>query len=120
MARDYYSFLHFPMVSGVVLIALGMKTTIAHTDEPLTPETAFALVGGVVVYLLAHVAFRLRNVRSLNRQRTAVAGGLLVLIPFADRPDAIVTLAVVAAIMVALIAFEATRFSEARDQIRHQ
>ena len=37
MARDSYSFLHFPMVAGVVLIALGMKKTIAHVDDPLSP-----------------------------------------------------------------------------------
>ena len=37
MARDSYSFLHFPMVAGVVLIALGMKKTIAHVEEPLDP-----------------------------------------------------------------------------------
>ena len=38
MARDSYSFLHFPMVAGVVLIALGLKKTIAHVDEPLSPR----------------------------------------------------------------------------------
>ena len=73
MARDSYSFLHFPMIAGVVLIALGLKKTIAHVDEPLVPETAFALVGGLAIYLLAHVAFRWRNVHSINKQRLVLA-----------------------------------------------
>jgi low temperature requirement protein LtrA len=119
MARDSYSFLHFPMVAGVVLIALGLKTTIAHTDEPLSTEIAFALVGGLALYLLAHIAFRWRNVRSVNRPRLVVAVLLLVFMPFADEPDALVTLTVIALLMVVLIAYEATRFAEARDQIRH-
>ena len=97
-----------------------MKKTIAHVDEPLSPETAFALVGGLATYLLAHIAFRLRNVGSINRQRLLLAVALVALVPFADQPDAIVTLAVVALAMVVLITYEATHFAEARDQIRHQ
>ena len=120
MARDSYSFLHFPMVAGVVLIALGMKKTIARTDEPLSTETAFALVGGLAVYLVAHVAFRWRNVRSINKQRFVLAALLVLFIPLADQPDAIVSLALVALSMTALITYEATHFAEARDQIRHQ
>ncbi len=119
MARDSYSFLHFPMVVGIVLIALGLKKTIAHVDEPLQPETAFALVGGVAIYLLAHVAFRFRNIRTINRQRLLLAVALLVAAPFADRPDALVTLAVVTALMCLLITYEAVRFADGRDQIRH-
>jgi low temperature requirement protein LtrA len=120
MARDSYSFLHLPMVAGVVLIALGMKQTIAHTDEPLSPQAAFALVGGLATYLLAHIAFRWRNVHSVNTPRLVLAVLLLVATPFADEPHAIVTLTAVALGMVLLIAYEATRFAEARDQIRHQ
>lgn len=120
MARDSYSFLHLPMVAGVVLIALGLKKTIAHVDEPLTPETSFALVGGLAAYLLAHVAFRFRNIRTLNKQRLLLAAVLLALVPFADELDALATLAVVAALMVSLIAYEAIRFAEGRDRVRHE
>ena len=120
MARDSYSFLHFPMVAGIVLIALGMKKTIAHVDEPLVPETAFAMVGGLAIYLLAHIAFRWRNVHSINKQRLVLAVALVAFIPLADRPDALVTLTIVTLAMVALIVYEVTHFGEARDRIRHQ
>ena len=69
MARDSYSLLHFPMVAGIVLVALGMKKTIGDVSEPLDTVPAFALVGGLGVYLLALVAFRYRHVHSVNRQR---------------------------------------------------
>ena len=42
MARDSYSILHFPMVAGIVLIALGMKKTLEHVDEPLETGTRHA------------------------------------------------------------------------------
>ena len=69
IARDSDSFLHFPMVAGIVLVALGLKKTLEHTGEPLAIEVATALLGGTALYLLAHVAFRWRNVHRVSRQR---------------------------------------------------
>ena len=119
MARDSYSYLHFAMVAGIVLVAFGMKTTIAHVGEPLDIVPATALAGGAALYLLAHVAFRLRNLGTLNRQRLAVAVVLLGVIPLALVVPAVVTAAVVAALYSALIAYEAHHFADARDRIRH-
>jgi low temperature requirement protein LtrA len=119
MARDSYSLLHFPMVAGVVLIALGLKTTLAHVGDPLGQVPAFALVGGLAIYLLAHVAFRLRNVRTFNKQRLLVSVVLLATVPFADEPDALVTLAAVTVVLWTMIGYEATRFAAARDRVRH-
>ncbi|MGH9273173.1 MAG: low temperature requirement protein A [Acidimicrobiales bacterium] len=120
MARDSYSLLHFPMVAGVVLIALGLKTTLADVGEPLDEVPAFSLVGGLAIYLLAHVGFRLRNVRTLNKQRLLVAAVLLAAVPMADQPDALVTLAAATALLWAMIGYEATRFAAGRDQVRHE
>ncbi len=120
MARDSYSFLHLPMVLGIVLLALGVKKALGHVDEPLTDQTGFALLGGAALYLLAHVAFRLRNTGTLSHRRVVVAVLLLALVPLAPRVDALVSLAATAAILSALIAYEVVRFAEAREQIRHQ
>jgi hypothetical protein len=70
--------------------------------------------------LLAHVAFRLRNLRTLNRQRLACGLLLLALIPVAAVLPALATLGLLAAVLAALIAYEALRFAEARDRVRHQ
>jgi low temperature requirement protein LtrA len=121
LARDSYSYLHFPMVAGIALIAVGLKQTLEHVDRPLALIPAAALLGGAAVYLLAHVAFRLRNMRSLNRRRLFCALVLLALLPLERvlRPASLLTLAVLAAILTALIAYEALRFADARDRIRH-
>ena len=47
MARDAYSYLHFPVIAGIVLIALGIKKTLGHLDDPLSTVPALALGGGV-------------------------------------------------------------------------
>ena len=119
LARDSYSFLHLPMVAGVVLIALGMKKTLQHVDEPLAIEAAAALVGGLGLYLLAHVAFRLRNLGSVNKERLVLGVVLLALVPAAAEVDAVVALAVAVVLVWAMIAYEAVRFAAARDAVRH-
>jgi low temperature requirement protein LtrA len=119
MARDSYSYLHLPMVAGIVLFAVGVKKTLGDVGEPLELVPAVALCGGVALYLLALVLFRIRNVRSLNRQRLVVTLALLALIPLGVEVAALVTLSLVALLSVGLIAYEAIRFAEARDRVRH-
>jgi low temperature requirement protein LtrA len=118
IARDSYSYLHLPMVAGIILLALGVKKTIGHVDEPLEPVPAVALCGGVALYYLAHIAFRLRNVRSVNWQRLVAALGCLALIPVATNARAIVGLAAIAGLCAILITYEAIRFREARARVR--
>lgn len=119
LARDSFSFLHLPMVAGIVLVALGMKKAIGHVDDPLHVVPTVALLGGTALYLLAHVAFRLRNVRTLNRRRLGLAIVLLALIPALYTLPAIVPLALLSAALVALIAYETRVYGEARHRVRH-
>src|SRR4030095_10845472 len=97
IARDSFSYLHFPMVAGIVLVALGMKKTLGHVDDHLKAVPALAMLGGTAVYLLAHVAFRWRNVHRFSSARLACAIVLFALIPLAIEIDALITLALLAA-----------------------
>ena len=119
-ARDSYSYLHLPMVAGIVLVALGLKKTIEHVDDPLKLVPAFALIGGFAIYLLAHVAFRFRNVHTINRRRLGLGIGLFALLPLAVEIPALATLAILTAIACGLIAYEAIRYAEHRDRVRHE
>ncbi len=67
MARDSYTCLHAPMIAGIILFALGAKKTLAHVGDALDTVPAVGLCGGIAMYLLAHVAFRLRNVHTSTR-----------------------------------------------------
>jgi low temperature requirement protein LtrA len=118
MARDSYSYLHLPMIAGIILIALGVKKTLPKVDEPLDIVPAAALFGGVALYYAGHIGFRLRNVGTLNRQRLVAALLCLALIPVITELDALVALAIAAWITSGLIAYEAIRFREARARVR--
>src|SRR4051794_27857732 len=120
MARDSYSYIHFLMVAGIVMVAFGLKKTLGHVDDPLDTVPAFALLGGVAFYLLAHVAFRYRNIHTLNRQRLGLGIALLALVPVATRLDAIYVLLAVTAAMCLMITYETHRYGEARNRLRHQ
>ena len=118
LARDSYSYIHFPMIAGIVLLALGLKKTIGAVDEPLKTIPALALCGGVAIYLLAHIAFRARNVGTLNKHRSLATIAVLALIPLALEADALISLAAVTVVLIALVAYEAIRFREARARVR--
>ena len=106
-------------MAGIILFAVGVKKTLGDVGEPLKLVPAVALCGGVALYLLALILFRLRNVRSLNRQRLVVMLALIVLIPLGIEVAALVTLSLVTLLCVGLVAYEAIRFAEARDRVRH-
>jgi low temperature requirement protein LtrA len=120
IARDSYSYLHFPMIAGIALVAVGLTVTLAHVGEELALVPAVALLGGAALYLLAHVAFRLRNVRTLSVRRLVCAVVLLALLPAAVSLPALATLGILAGLLSALIAYEAIRYAESRDRVRHQ
>ncbi|MFF5970974.1 low temperature requirement protein A [Streptomyces sp. NPDC012769] len=85
-ARDVYTFLHLPLVAGVVLCALGMKkvlTQVADTGhydlaEPLHGTVAWSLTGGVGVFLLGAAAIVLRS--SGPRPVALLVGGVCCLV----------------------------------------
>jgi low temperature requirement protein LtrA len=118
LARDVYSYLHLPMVAGIVLFALGLKTTLHDVDSPLGTIPALGLCGGLALYLLAHVALRLRIGGGLGRGRPVATILLLGLLPIAIAVPALAALGLVATVCVALIAYEALRYPYARTWIR--
>jgi len=120
IARDSYSYLHLPMIAGIVLMALGMKKTLGHVDEPLDTVPSVALFGGLALYYAGHLGFRLRNIGTLNRPRSVAVVVSLALIPLGTEVDALVALALACVVTSSVIAYEAVRYAEARSRIRHQ
>jgi low temperature requirement protein LtrA len=119
LARDSYSYLHLPMIAGIVLIALGVKKTLGDVGKPLETIPAVALFGGIAMYYAGHLGFRLRNVGTVNRPRLLALLGCLALIPLGAEVDALVALALAAALTSSVVAYEAVRYAEARRRVRH-
>jgi low temperature requirement protein LtrA len=118
LARDLYSYGHLPMVAGIVLFALGLKTTIHDVEHALAIIPAVGLAGGLALYFLAHVAGRLRMGGGLGHGRPVASVVLVGLIPVTANVPALAALAMVAVVCAALIAYEALRYRYARSWIR--
>lgn len=127
LARDAYSYLHLPMIAGVVLAALGLKKVLGYVGgddghdwtDALHTLPVWALHGGPGLYLLALIAFRMRNVRSLSRSRCLALVVLLATTPLGEHIGALLDLLLVTAVMATLIAWEAIRYADSRHRIRH-
>ena len=119
LALHAYSYLHLPMVAGIVLFALGVKTTVGDVGERLDTVPAVALCGGAALYLLAHVAFLRRTTGRVFRRRTLGALVLLALIPVAVEAPALAALALVSVVCALVVAWEVIRHRESRVQVRH-
>jgi low temperature requirement protein LtrA len=127
LARGGYTFLHLPMIIGIVLMSLGLKKAIGYiagVDEhtladPLYGVPLAALYGGAALYLLAHVWFKHYLTGNLSVVRISVAVLLLVLAPVMALVPALVSLTVLAVVVMALVAYETHRYRELRHAIRH-
>jgi low temperature requirement protein LtrA len=120
LARDTYTYAHFPMIVGIVLFAFAMKTVVGHVGEELDGVTAFALCGGSAIFLLTFSAIRSRVERrlSLSRGRFVAALVFLLLLPLAMVVPALAALALVTAIWLGLHAYEFVWWREARAESR--
>jgi low temperature requirement protein LtrA len=127
LARNGYSFLHLPMIIGIIMMSLGLKKALGHVagdddytlSDPLYGLPLVALFGGTALFLLAHVAFTRAVAGVLKWERVVVAGVLVALIPPSSTVPAIASLAILAAVLVVMLAYETRRYAEQRHEIRH-
>jgi low temperature requirement protein LtrA len=120
LARDAYTYAHFPMLVGIVLFAFAMKIIVAHIGEDLDAVVAFALCGGSALYLLTYSAIRTRIERRvrLSRGRFVAALVFALLTPLATMIPALAALALVTAVWLALHAYELVWWRAARAESR--
>jgi low temperature requirement protein LtrA len=120
LARDTYTYLHLPMVVGIVLFAFAVKTTLGDVHAELSIVPALALCGGPALFLLAFVGLRFRVGRTVRGGRLVAAVVCAALVPVALGVQAIVALALVAAVWVVLHAYELIWWRAARAELRAQ
>jgi low temperature requirement protein LtrA len=131
LARDYYSYLHLPMIAGIVLFAMGLKKTLENVGDPLSTVPAAALSGGLALYFLTHVAMRVRVVLSVRQTtserpgwigpgRTVACVACLGLLPATTAMPALVALSLLAGVCCSLIIYDVIHYREDRYRVRHE
>jgi low temperature requirement protein LtrA len=120
LARDVFTFFHYPIVAGIILFAVAAKKTLAHPEDALSGAGRFALGAGIAVFLLGFVLARLRAIRRVAWERIGGAVAAAVLCAALTDLAAAALLAVVVAVLAAVYAFEAVRLRELRAQLRSE
>jgi low temperature requirement protein LtrA len=105
-AADSYSYLHLLIVAGIIVFAVGMKVTIRDVGGALSDGARLALCGGLALYLVGNVAFRLRMTRAIGYASLAGAAALLVVFAVCGALSALWITALSAAVLVGVCALE--------------
>jgi low temperature requirement protein LtrA len=106
LARDAYTYLHLPIVAGIIASAVGDDLLIAHPREPLEAAGAAMVLGGPALYLLGETFFRVRMIGSANAKRLLAIAVLCALGLLAPHVSALLLSVLVAAILTALALWE--------------
>ena len=109
LARDAYSYLHLPIVAGIIMVAIADDLLIAHPDEPLAAAGVAMVVGGPALYLVGESLVRLRMRSSVSRRRLVAVIALVLLGMLGRQLPALALSAGVAAILAVLTAWDRER-----------
>jgi low temperature requirement protein LtrA len=118
LARDIFTFFHYPIVLGIIFYAVAAKKTLEHPLDPLSEAGRWALGLGAALFLLGFALMRFRVIRRIAWERVAAAATALVVALALDGTDAIVTLGVVILVVVLSVIVETARLRELRAEIR--
>jgi low temperature requirement protein LtrA len=106
LARDAYTYLHAPIVAGIIAVAVGDDLLIAGPGRTLHGVALAMMLGGPALFLLGESLFRLRVTGAANAGRVAAAAVLVLLAPVGSHVSALVLSATVAALLSALALWE--------------
>jgi low temperature requirement protein LtrA len=118
LARDVFTFFHFPIVLGIVFLAVAAKKTLAAPTDPLSGGGRAALGIGMAVFLLGFVLIRLRVIQRVAWERLGAALAVVLLVLVLDDADAVLLLTLSVVALTVALAVEAIRLREARAHFR--
>jgi low temperature requirement protein LtrA len=104
VGRDAYTYLHLPIVAGILLAAVGDELVIAHPSDKLGSAGALVVLGGPALYLLGLVAFGARVGRRQPWTRPAAAVVLLACVPLGAEADGLLVAGVITALLASVLA----------------
>jgi low temperature requirement protein LtrA len=81
IARAVYTYLHLPIVAGIVVCAVADELVIAHPYGHVEPAAAAVILGGPAIYLLGNVFFKRASAKHYPLSHLAGLGALAVLAP---------------------------------------
>jgi len=109
IGRDIYTYLHLPIIAGIVLVAVGDELAIAHPSDDLHGAGALATLAGPALFLGGLMACAARLGQAQSPPRAVAVLALLATVPFASGADGLLVSALVTALLAVLVVAEQLR-----------
>ena len=116
LARDAYTYLHLPIVAGIIMVAVADASLIAAPDRVSTGPVVAMLICGPVVYLGGESLFRLRMIGTVSLLRVAA---MLAIGALAALGGAVSTLALVLTVTGVLTGLALGEYPPLTRRLRH-
>jgi low temperature requirement protein LtrA len=84
LARSAYTYLHLPLVAGIIVAAVGDELVLAHPGGPTDTKVLIAVAGGAAIYLVGTALFRFAIVGSLSLSHALGLLALALLVPLSS------------------------------------
>jgi low temperature requirement protein LtrA len=117
LARDAYTYLHLPIIAGIIMVAVADDLLVAHPGDHLTTAGVVMATAGPAVYLLGESMVRLRMIGRVSRKRLACVAALVILGILGGGMSALVLSGCVAALLAILAMSEAGWLDHRRREI---
>jgi low temperature requirement protein LtrA len=109
IGRDIYTYLHLPVIAGIVLVAVGDELVIAHPTDDLTEAGALVALGGAALFLGGLMACAARLGHAQSRPQAMALVALLAAVPLVGGLDGLVVSALVTALLAVLVIADQSR-----------
>jgi low temperature requirement protein LtrA len=81
LGRVAYTYFHLPMVAGIIVAAVGDKSTITDPGGDADAAAIATVLGGPALFLVGHVLFKRALLGVLSVARLVAIGALVALVP---------------------------------------
>jgi low temperature requirement protein LtrA len=107
LARLAYTYLHLPIVAGIVVSAVGDELLLAHPEGHSDMKAVLSMIGGPLLFLIGTILFK-RSIRGIFQLSHMVGIGLLLaLMPFAHYLSPLALSSATTLIILVVAAWEA-------------
>jgi low temperature requirement protein LtrA len=106
IARDAYTYVHLPIIAGIIATAAGHDLLIADPDAPQRGVGLAIVLGGPALFLIGEILFQWRTTGRASAKRLVAAGLLIGIAPLAIHVSALVLAVSVTVLLISIAILE--------------
>src|SRR4051812_48740758 len=108
LARDAYTYLHLPIVGGVIATAVGASLLIAAPGSAQHGVGLAMILGGPALFLVGENLFQRKLTSTANTRRLIAAASLILFAPLAAHLPALLVAVIVTTVLAAVVRSESS------------